>query len=236
MTYIIDHNNLGYFGGGAGCSCKSCGSETQNLSSAAVLAPLFTMEGASLGLGIFGTGQSLVTSGKLSCEATTVNYVHEKTPPTQNFVKCERKFSISASQPPKTSPSVLLRPGPTLVLGDQTFWFLLSFQYNGNDLRNIAIVVLENESSRMITSEFSIRFDGQPYSVPLDPVAHVVFQIKGRWDPTGLGIDSFRGELYVRADGRVRLWIKSEQSWVRANQFSLDCPPVAPVPMPKQLP
>src|SRR5437667_7831057 len=32
MAYFSDHDELGYFGCGAGCSCKSCRSATQNLS------------------------------------------------------------------------------------------------------------------------------------------------------------------------------------------------------------
>src|SRR5258705_9740141 len=32
MAYFSDHNELGYFGCGSGCSCKSCRAVTQNLS------------------------------------------------------------------------------------------------------------------------------------------------------------------------------------------------------------
>jgi len=32
MAYFFDHNELGYFGCGASCSCKSCRSSTQSLS------------------------------------------------------------------------------------------------------------------------------------------------------------------------------------------------------------
>jgi outer membrane protein OmpA-like peptidoglycan-associated protein len=168
-----------------------------------------------LGLSIFSTGQTLTTSGKLSSEATTVNYVHANTPPEKRFIPCTLEFLISAHHP---------RYG----FDRQRFWFRLSFEFNGNDLRNAAIVVLENRSSSMVMSEFSIRFVGQPYSVPKDPIAEVLFQISGRWDPVGKGVDSFWGQLYVRADGQVRLSVKSEQGWVRQESISGKCPAIVP--------
>jgi hypothetical protein len=179
-----------------------------------------------LGLSIFNTGRTLATSGNLSYEATMVNYVHENTPPAQRFIGCNREFLISAYH-------------PRIGFGRQKFWFRLSFEYNGNDVRNVAINLLEDKSSRMIESEFSIRFVGQPYSVQRDPVAEVLFKISGRWDPVGRGVDSFWGELNVRADGRVRLWVKSEQGWVRDEPFILltsICRIVAPSLPPAPLP
>jgi hypothetical protein len=162
---------------------------------------------ASLGVAIFQTGLPLITSGNFSSEATTVNYVHERTPPHRAFRSCVTEFQISAHH-------------PRLGFGRQRFWFRLSFEFNGNDLRNVAINALVHRSSSMISSTFAIRFVAQPYSVPSDPVAEILFQISGRWDPIGRGDVSFWGELSVRADGRVRLTVESERNWVRHESFT----------------
>lgn len=173
------------------------------------------VEALGLGVAVFQTGQSLLTSGDFSSEATTVNYIHERTPPSQLFRSCATEFSLLAHHP---------RYG----FGTQTFWFRLTFDYNGNDLRNIAIVALVHRSSSLYSSTFSVRFVGQAHSVPSAPVAEVMFQISGRWNPVGRGDVSFWGNLRVRADGTTQLSINSEQNWVRAGVQPGMCARVAP--------
>lgn len=173
------------------------------------------IEALGLGVAVFQTGQSLLTSGDFSSEATTVNYIHERTPPSQVFRACSTEFSLKAHHP---------RYG----LGTQTFWFRLSFDYNGNDLRNIAIVALVHRSSSLYSSTFSVRFVGQAHSVPSAPVAEVMFQINGRWNPVGRGDVSFWGNLRVRADGTTSLSISSERNWVWLGAHPGSCARVAP--------
>jgi len=190
------------------------------------------IEALGLGVAVFAEGRAIVTSGNLSSTANTVSYVHEQTPPDQAYQRTTMLFRISAHH-------------PRYFIDRQQFWFQLSFEHNGNDLRNIAIQMLEDRSSRMVTSEFGIQFNGQPYSHPRDPVAEIVFQISGRWDPVGRGVDSFWGELLVRADGSARANINSEQGWVRFEEFKdirrspVPTPPSArrpPVPVPPPAP
>jgi hypothetical protein len=169
-------------------------------------AELEAIEAISLGVAIFSEGRAIITSGALSSTANTVNYIHEKTPPTQVFTRTSMELKVLAHH-------------PRIGIGTQEFWFRVSFEHNGNDLRNAQIILLEDKSSRMITSTFSIQFNGQPYSVPSDPVAEIVFQIAGRWDPVGLGVDSFWGEMFIKADGGARASIRSEQGWVRVDGF-----------------
>jgi len=123
--------------------------------------------GAGLGIAIFTTGRTLLTSGDFSSSATTVNYLHQNTPPSLTFSTCTNEFLISAHHP---------RYG----FDSQQFWFRISFEYNGHDLRNVAINALVDKSSSMTMSKFTIEFNGQAHSVPADPVAEVVFQISGR--------------------------------------------------------
>jgi hypothetical protein len=172
---------------------------------------------ASLGIAAFTAGRDIVTSGDFSSRAATVNYVHANTPPSLAFRTCTREFLISAHHP---------RYG----FDRQQFWFRLSFEHNGHDLRNIAIHALVDKSSTMTMSTFSIEFSGIPHSVPLDPVAEVVFQIGGRWNPVGRGLVNLSGTLYVRADGRVRLRVTSERGWVRHERITGQCPVITPAP------
>lgn len=177
------------------------------------------IEAVGLGVAVFQTGQSLLTSGDFSSEAATVNYIHERTPPSQVFRTCTTEFSLRAHH-------------PRYFIGTQTFWFRLSFDYNGNDLRNIAIVALVDRSSSLSASTFSVRFVGQPHSVPSAPVAEVMFQVNGRWNPFGRGDVSFWGGLRVRADGTAALSLSSEQDWVWVGSGPGSCSRLAPAPAP----
>ncbi len=173
---------------------------------AIALAAPAVISAAELGLAVFTAGQPLVLSGRLSSEATTVNYIHANTPPELSFRKAVDEFEITAHH-------------PRLGIDTQRFWFRLSFEYNDHDLRNVAVVLLEDKSSRLPSSQFAIRFVGQPHSVPADPVAQIMFQISGRWDPIGRGVESFWGELLVSADGTVKVTVSSEQGWVRQGSY-----------------
>lgn len=179
--------------------------------------------GAGLGVAVFNTGRDLVTSGAFSSHSTTVNYIHPNTPASLAFRPCTHEFLISAHHP---------RYG----FGRQQFWFRLSFEHNGHDLRNVAIVPLIDRSSEMVMSTFSITFAGIPHSVPTDPVAEVNFQISGEWNPVGRGLVALRGNLFVRADGRVTLSVTSERGWVRQERITGTCTRIAPVPPPRPRP
>src|SRR5262249_3835002 len=162
---------------------------------------LEALTAAALGVPVFSEGRQFLTSGALSFASRTVNYMHENTPRTQQFMRTTVELKISAHH-------------PRLGFGDQEFWYRLSFEHNGNDLRNVQITLLEDKSSQMISSEFSIQFDGLPHSPDREPVAEVNFQINGKWDPVGLGVASFWGNLFVKADGSARMSIGSEENWV----------------------
>ena len=160
---------------------------------------------AGLGLAVFQYGQAMVTSGNFSCSMTSVNYIHENTPPETEWTSVNTEFSITASH-------------PRYFVGTQEFWFRLSYEHNGNDVRNIQVNALVNKSSEMITSSFSITFSGQAHSVPADPKAEVNFQIGGNWDPVGRGFDSIWGNLLISADGSAALDVGSEVGWVEVGE------------------
>lgn len=177
---------------------------------------------AGLGVAVF-TAVEQVIRGRFETRTATVNYVHPGTPPSLRFRPCVREFLISA---------IHARP----FWSPQQFWFRLSFEYNGHDLRNITIVPLVDRSSTMTTSTFSITFAGLPHSVPQDPVAEVNFQISGEWDPHGPGLVQLWGNLFVRADGQVRLNVTSERRWVRHERITGSCPIIRPAPPPPRRP
>jgi hypothetical protein len=173
------------------------------------------IEAVGLGVAIFTTGQQLLTSGAFSNSTSTVNYMHERTPLTQRFRSCAMEFSLRAHH-------------PRYFIDPQTFWYRLSFEYNGNDLRNVAIHPLVDRSSTLRSSTFSTTWSGQAHSPQSAPAAEVMFQLAGRWDPVGRGDVSFNGELLVTSTGGVRLTVRSERNWVTVGTAPLACPGVAP--------
>lgn len=182
------------------------------------------LAGASLGLAVFQAGQAFLSSGDFSVTASQADYVHPGTPPTARWNSCSVEFKIVASHP---------RYG----FDNQNFWFKLEFEYNGADVRSARINPLREKSSSLHSSSFSITFAPAAYSVPADVVAEVVFNISGRWDPFGSGDYAFRGQLFVRADGKLRLSVQGDEGRVwHDNFYNYACrplgglPPVVPPP------
>src|SRR5919199_3821615 len=87
-----------------------------------------------LGAAVLSFGQALFTGGNFSTESSVVNYLHQNTPLDQKFVRCNRKFRISAAKPGPLPLDVIKKAD----LGEK-FWFQLSYEYNGNDLRNVSV-------------------------------------------------------------------------------------------------
>jgi outer membrane protein OmpA-like peptidoglycan-associated protein len=172
---------------------------------------------AGLGIAVFNLGRALATSGDLAFESQGASYVHQGTPPDLQFRRYTTDFRIDAYH---------VRYG----FDWQHFWFRLSFEYNGYDIRNASVNLLEGRSSSMIMSTFSIRFSPQSYSAVAEPVARIVYNISGKWDPVGTGVFSFSGELHVGADGTARITIQSEEDNVRAIEFTKPVITALPVP------
>jgi len=160
---------------------------------------------ATLGVAVFSLGKDILTSGDFSTKSNVVSYIHPHTPISQHFRKVEIDFRLIARHS---------------VLADQYFWFKLSYEYNGNDIRDALINPLVHRSSSTYVSTFTINFQGDSYSPPQDPVAEIVFNISGRWDPSGPGNSSFQGKLFVKADGSMpRINFQSESNAVRFDRF-----------------
>jgi outer membrane protein OmpA-like peptidoglycan-associated protein len=157
-----------------------------------------------LGTAALTFGSQLFTGGDFQTTSTVVNYMHENTPLEQRFISppCRQRLLIEAYKPNTFVP---LETAKQRHLAEK-FWFQLSYEYNGNDLRNVAVEPLVNESSTLHKSQFKITFTGTNSSLARDPVAEVVFRIFGTWKawqlmPFADTIVSFSGNLYVRADG-----------------------------------
>lgn len=193
------------------------------------LNPAAVIKAIEVGSAALSFGRDLFTGGNFSTTSSFINYVHESTPLDQVFKSCERKFQIGAYKPGHF-PLDLVKNNN---MGEK-FWFKLSYQFNGNDLRNVAVEPLLDASSTLHKSEFNITFAGDKYSLPRDPVAEIVFHIGGRWkawDPMPFmdTVVSFSGELYVRADGSARIVnFKSERGYVWPSPMTNNCPFVAP--------
>lgn len=154
---------------------------------------------ASLGVAIFEAGRQMLTGGSFSSTSNTPSYMHTGTPASVKWKKYTAEAKIKAWHP---------RAG----WGYQYFYFRISYEANGYDLRNVQVVPLKKKSSSMIASTFSIAWGGQAHSRPKDPKAAIIFNISGEWDPIGRGHVSFWGHLKV-TQGGLSFLVDSEE-WV----------------------
>jgi outer membrane protein OmpA-like peptidoglycan-associated protein len=181
-----------------------------------------------LGLATFSAAAAIGYTGDFSTTSSVASYTHEKQRPGSSFTRCTRQFRIS------TYDSILRRDVRT-----NSFWFRLDYEYDGNDLRGVAIVPLKDKSSTLIKSKFNIIFEPIWLSAREDPVAEIQFKIRGTWtsyNPPPIPDDSYSlwGELNVRANGDVKIWVGSEKDRVRFDVMTNSCPITAPyVPIKK---
>lgn len=139
---------------------------------------------AGLGLAVFALGRDIVTSGSLSHQSTPATYMHPGTPTSAKWKQAKTILHIKAFH-------------PRLFMPWQHFYFRLAYEYNGYDIRNATINILRSKSSSMRMSSFNITWSPSKQSRPKDPVAQIIFNISGRWDPTGRGDYSFWGKLVI---------------------------------------
>src|SRR5262245_46759500 len=159
-----------------------------------------------LGLAVLTSAKDLLFSGGVSAEPATARYVHSNTPTDLPIRTKILEFEIIVHH-------------PRFLIGAQSFWFRLEFQYNGYDLLNVSVIFLRDKSSSLPSSTFTLRFHPMEGSLPADPVAKIMFQISGAWDPIGRGDISHWGKLLVEANGRVSFSMDSEKNWVRAGSI-----------------
>src|SRR5262245_43563867 len=183
------------------------------------LAPIAAVE---LGLATFSAAAAIGYTGDFSTTSSVASYTHEKQRPGSSFTHCTRQFRISTYSP------LLGRDVRT-----NSFWFRLDYEYNGNDLRGVAIVPLKDKSSTLIKSKFNVIFEPIWRSAREDPVAEIQFKIRGTWTSYNLppipdDAYSLWGELNVRADGGVKIWVGSEKDRVRFDVVTNSCPITAP--------
>jgi OmpA family len=195
------------------------------------LSPAGVKGAVEIGAAVLSFGRDLFRGGSFSTTSSVVNYMHENTSPDRKFTYCAKRLRINATKPPPFPISLDFIKQKNL---GEKFWFELSYEYNGNDLRNVAIRPLIDQSSDLSKSEFTITFAGNAYSLPRDPIAEVVFRISGSWkawDPVPFmdTIVSFSGDLFVRADGSARIGnFSSEKGLVWFVSLGNSCPIVAP--------
>lgn len=162
---------------------------------------------ASLGVAIFVEGRSIASSGNLYHTANTPSYMHERTPSDATWERVRTTLKIQAHH-------------PRLGWGDQDFYYRLSYERNGYDIRNAQVDVLRDQSSGMYTSVFGSNWSGQTHSRPTAAVAEIVFNISGEWNPHGLGHVSWWGNLILSAAKGgapyTSFSIGSERDWVWA--------------------
>lgn len=142
---------------------------------------------AGLGVSIFSAGQTIESGGMFTCQSNTPSYMHENTP-------------AEAEWEPVSTTIMVVAQHPRVGIGNQYFYFNLSYERNGYDIRNAVVNKLEDRSSTMVASSFTINWGGQAHSRPTEEVSEIVFNISNStWDPVGLGSFSFHGQLIISA-------------------------------------
>jgi hypothetical protein len=132
--------------------------------------------------------------------------MHDNTPLEQKFISppCRQRVLIAASKPGSVPATPFFAPALTpqqkakqRLDYAEKFWFQLSYEYNGNDLRNVGVEPLVNESSTLYKSQFKITFTGNINSVPRDPGGSRLqnqWHLKA-WDPIPFEILSYRSQV-----------------------------------------
>ena len=158
---------------------------------------------AELGLAAFGTLREHVFNGDFSVTATPATYIHSPSPTGLAVQRRTFRFAVDAHHP---------RYG----IDTQTFWFEVALEYDGFNIRRLAVTEDRSRSSSLHASSFTITFTPSAYTAPNEPVAAVAYSISGRWDPVGRGDESFRGSFVVDAAGTLSgLQVSSSSNWVR---------------------
>lgn len=163
---------------------------------------------AELGLGLFQTLQQHALSGAFTVSSTAASYIHNPSPTGLTIQRRTFRFPITAHH-------------PRVGIGTQTFWFDVELEYDGFNVRRVAVTEDRGSSSTLVSSDFTITFTPSARSANNEPVAAVAYTISGRWDPIGRGDESFRGSFVVDAAGNLTgLQVTSSQGWVRNGQVT----------------
>lgn len=179
------------------------------------------VDAVGLGIAVLQLIAPKVWDGGFKTTSTPADFMHPNTPKDIPWRSAEVEFEIKASRPNTNLASIAF-----LAPKVESFWFRLSFRYNGHDLRDVQIVPLKDRSSAMHSSTFDITFFPVIHGSNTDPVAKIKFLISGEWNPVGYGDYSFWSSsnvdgLLVKATGEVsRPNIGSELNTVQAGAFN----------------
>lgn len=204
--------------------------------------PVVATAGEAIGLGItvFSSVSGVMAqTGGFRSQSATVSALHPNTPASQTFRRCELDFRLDARKP-NIATQVLQQQGRTPAeinaMSGEKFWFRLSFEYNGNDLRGVTVQPLFARSDSLRKSVFETIWTSADANDTRNPVAEVRLLLQGRWevyDPTPFTTNdtvSFGGRLTVNARGLAKLEMSfSERDWVSVGVPPSAIPPCLPV-------
>lgn len=163
---------------------------------------------AELGLGVFDRLQQHVFNGSFQVTSTPSSYIHNPSPTGLAVQRRTFRFPVTAHH-------------PRYFIDTQTFWFDVTLEYDGFNIRRVAVTEDRGRSSTLVSSSFSITFSPSAFTAPNEPVSAIAYTISGRWDPVGSGDESFSGRFVVDAAGRLTgLQVSSSQSWVRVGALT----------------
>ena len=144
---------------------------------------------AELGLGVFDRLEKHALSGSFSVSSQAASYIHDPSP--SGLVNQTRKFHFA------------LIAGHKWPVSNQQFHFILTLEYDGFNIRRASIVEDRGKSSDLYMSDFNISFTPSRFSAVNEPVTQIVYNIQGRWNPPGVGDESFDGRFIVDSQGNM---------------------------------
>ena len=143
---------------------------------------------AELGLGVFDRLKEHVFNGSFSVTSTPASYIHDPSP--AGLVTQTRKFRFG-----------LIAGHEGTIVSNQKFFFVVTLEYDGFNIRRVSVVEDRGKSSDLYMSSFSINFGAAKLSAVNEPVTQIVYNIQGRWDKVGRGDESFDGRFVVDSQG-----------------------------------
>jgi outer membrane protein OmpA-like peptidoglycan-associated protein len=188
----------------------------------------------TIGMAAWEVGKRLFSGppdGNFVNSSDVVTYSHPNTPVTQPKKACKVTFSLRARAGLSLGVDIDLdaldKKG---IKGDtKDFWYVLNFEYNGNDVFNASIGAVD-QSKRASGGTIITQWQAMRISKEGDPVAKLHFELRdSRADFKGQSI--LRGGIDVSATGEVKFNIWSTDRFGTRNDWvvAMPVPPLPPI-------
>lgn len=156
----------------------------------AEVTPAGVITAAEFGIATFEKLKEHVFNGDFKVVSTSARYMHESGP-----------TGLTVQQKTFLLPIYAVHN----VLSQQEFWLKITLDYDGMNIRHVAIHEQRDRSSSLYAANFTVELVPGEATPRNEPVAAIAYEIDGVWDPFGPGEWHFSGTLVVDAAGNLQI-------------------------------